>query len=195
VRRKSSHRKTGRARGGGASQFVARVMLGLALMGFLVAYKNFIVFMNKLNPLQGLVIWYGLLAMALLIIFHGRTVAIAGVGSRSLGILEVMAILMVVWAFQIVLGVQSPWAAYASGKSPEQVPNVIYQSEDGVTYTLLYNLFWSLSPYFPNQLWKTYPEFIAFLTYVIAPIILVGLASLLLSAKKFKATVESAARF
>ena len=195
MRRRSSHRKAGRARGGGASQFVVRVMLGLALMGFLVAYKNFIVFMNKLNPLQGLVIWYGLLAMALLIIFHGRTVAIAGVGSRSLGLLEVAAILMVVWAFQIVLGVESPWAAYASGKNPEQVPNVIYQSEDGVTYTFLYNLFWSLSPYFPNQLWKTYPEFIAFLTYVIAPIILVGLASLLLSAKKFKATVESAARF
>ena len=175
--------------------FVIRVIIGLALMGILAASRSFIIFMNKLNPLQGLVIWYSLLAIALFIILHGRRIAVAGLGTRSLGFAEIIATLMIIWAFQIVLGVESPWAAQASGINPNQVPGVLYQSEDGVTYTLLYNLFWSLSPYFPNLLWKTYPEFIAFATYVLAPIILVLLASLILTAKRFQATVTQATRF
>ena len=172
-----------------------RVIIGLAMMGILAASRSFIIFMNKLNPLQGLVIWYSLLATALFIILHGRRIAVAGLGTRSLGFAEIIATLMIIWAFQIVLGVESPWAAQASNMDPSQVPAILYQSEDGVTYTLLYNLFWSLSPYFPNPLWKTYPDFIAFTTYVLAPIILVLLASLILTAKKFQTTVTRAARF
>ena len=180
---------------GEAKWFVVRVVVGLAMIGALAASRSFIVFMNKLNPLQGLVIWYSLLAIALFIILHGRSITVAGLGTRSLGFAEIIATLMIVWAFQIVLGVESPWAAQASGINPSQVPGVLYQSEDGVTYTILYNLFWSLSPYFPNPLWKTYPDFIAFTTYVLAPIILVLLASLILTAKKFQTTVTRAARF
>ena len=180
---------------GEAKWFVIRVMVGLAMIGALAASRSFIVFMNKLNPLQGLVIWYSLLAIALFIILHGRSITVAGLGTRSLGFTEILATLMIVWAFQIVLGVESPWAAQASNLDPSQVPAVLYQSEDGVTYTLLYNLFWSLSPCFPNPLWKTYPDFIAFTTYVLAPIILVLLASLILTAKRFQTTVTRATRF
>ena len=180
---------------GEAKWFVVRVVVGLAMIGALAASRSFIVFMNKLNPLQGLVIWYSLLAIALFIILHGRSITVAGLGTRSLGFVEIIATLMIVWAFQIVLGVESPWAAQASNLDPNQVPQVLYQSEDGVTYVLLYNLLWSLSPYFPNIVWKTYPDFIAFMTYVITPIILVLLASLILTTKKFQTTVTQAARF
>lgn len=173
--------------------FALRVMLGIAMIGCLIAWRDFIVFMNKLNPLQGLIIWYGLFACALLMIFGGRTVTISGVGSRTIGLLEVAAVLMVYWAFRIVVGVESPWAAQATEMRPETVPPVMYQSEDGVTYSAAYSLFRFLEPYFPNPLWKTYPEFIAFMTYVIAPMVLIGLAAALLSAKQFKAIVRRAA--
>jgi len=181
-------------RGGGARWLVAKVIMGLAMIGVLAASRDFILFMNRLNPLQGLVIWYSLLAAALLIILHGSRVSVAGLGTRSLGLTEVAATLMIVWAFRIVMGVESPWAAHASGVSPSQVPGVLYQTEDGVTYTLLYNLFYAFSPHFPNIIWKTYPDFIAFMTYVVAPIALVLLACILLTAKGFQAAVARAAR-
>jgi len=164
------------------------------LIGLLIASRGFIIFMNKLNPLQGLLIWYMLIGFALLLLFHGHSISISGVGTRGLGFLEVIASLAIIWAFQIIISVESPWAAEASNLDPNQVPQILFQSEDGVTYYIFYQAFKFLENSFPFLAWKTYPDFIAFMTYVVAPILLLLFAAAILSAKKFTTTIQNATR-
>lgn len=108
------------------------IILGLILaaLGFIFATRPFILFMNGLNPLENLVVYYtilfvGLLALAKLgLIIHNVKISKP---VQSLGLL------MITFAIFIVLDWTSCHQSIVINGSCN-IPNIYLGSEDGATY-------------------------------------------------------------
>ena len=139
-------------------------------------------FLNSLNPVMILLIWYMVLGYLIWILFQKGN---ERWGYRSLTPGQIAGILLLVFAVMIVLRVESPWAAAAIGQNPSQVPAILYASEDGVTYMIWDQLTKGLGDG-PILWYQTRAELLADLTYIATPVILTLLASVLMTPRQFQ---------
>ena len=157
-------------------------MTCFGILGLLWSQRQFVQALSNLDPVEALFVIYGIAGFVIYLCLGGLRF-----GPLHMGLREVMGLLMLLFAFQIVVGgISSPWAYHASGKEPD-APSVIYASEDGVVYWLLYRYTSGLS--YPLLCWNDATEFTAFLTYTVVPVSLLCLSSLLLTPREFEEAV------
>ena len=171
--------RRGRAKG---IPFQIRVAAILGLMGWLFSRGCMIQFLNSLNPVMILFIWYMVLGYLIWILFQRGN---ERWGYRSLNPAQIAGVLLLVFAVMIVIRIESPWAAAAIGQNPGQVPSILYASEDGVTWILWDQLTKSLGDG-PILWYQNRAELIADLTYIATPVILTLLASALMTTGQFQ---------
>lgn len=140
---------------------IAKTALAFAVLGYIFSSRWFILFLNKLNPIQGLLFYYLQLFITLEIL-QWFGLVIGGVKINTT--LQTIGELLVVFAFFILVDNESEWVKTVVGeetKEEQRCPKVYLQAEDGATY----------------YLWKTLtgapPDTIRLLTFVLTPAILV----------------------
>jgi hypothetical protein len=104
-----------------------------AVLGFTFSTKWFLTELNKLNPIWGLLFYYGLYAVLLMVI------GFIGLNTQFGGVRSTLGYLCVFFAFAIVTDFSS---GYISEVLNNQDPptNIYLNSEDGATYYLFHSL-------------------------------------------------------
>lgn len=145
-----------------------------ALLGWIFSSRSFILFLNQLNPFQGLLFYYLQLFVTLEVLQYFGLI-IGGVPMTSLT--QTIGELMMIFAFFILVDQESEWIQRVVGekeKKEQHCPKVYLQAEDGATY----------------YLWNTYvtnnEEIVRFLTFVVTPAILVGIGLYLTGGAKLR---------
>lgn len=144
-------------------QLILKTAGAFALLGYLFSSRRFILFLNNLNPFQGLLFYYLQLFVTLEVLqYFGLVIG----GIRMTSFLQTIGELLMVFAFFIIVDQESGWVAQVVGDQKgkkEEYPVVYTQAEDGAVY----------------YLWSTYvtsdPEKARFLTFVVTPAILVSI--------------------
>lgn len=138
-----------------------------ALIGYLFSSRQFILFLNSLNPFQGLLFYY-LQLFVTLEVLQMFGLVVGGVKMQSLT--QTLGELLMVFAFFILVDQESAWVAHVVGEpegKDKDYPVVYTQAEDGAVY----------------YLWTTYvtkdPETARLLTFVVTPAVLVSLGLVL----------------
>jgi hypothetical protein len=173
-----------------------RFALGLAVVGLFYSRQAVVQFFSSVNPLFTLAAWY--LAYGLFIYFVFQGVPFLG---RRFGVLDALVIVMLTFAFLIVFNqVESPYAAIATGKNPQEVPEIFYATEDGVVFMAWQGIVQSWSypmlclPGTSLCLWNHWYDLARDLTYVATPLILVAISGLVLGASRAGRHVARAVR-
>ena len=170
-----------RSSGREAAVFI-RLLAGVALVGWFFSRRMIVQVFNMVPPFYVLIVQY--MAMYLFIYAVFRDLPFMG---RRFGALDALGATMLTFALLLVWSiVESPWAAIASGRSPEGIPNILFASEDGVTW-----LFWQAviersGMSFPAGcllgycLWPNWYDLVKDLTYIVTPVIMVLAAAAIL---------------
>jgi len=152
-----------------------KIMLGFAFLGFLIASRVLVFFLNSLPPLHGLIVMYLIFMAIIAFAVGGETLF-----GRKIRFKEVLALSIIAFTLNIYADFSSQWVWLAEGKQPE-VPNIVLQSPDGVIFYYSYDFY---SKY-RNIFSFTSPETLAaYTTYVIAPVVLIFIASILLKSER-----------
>ena len=136
----------------------------IAFLGFAFSMRQWILFLDKLNPFTGLLVYYAILYAAL---FALSRLGLIIWKFRIKDPLQVLGALLITMAFFITVDWESPWVQIVTGRTVD-VSNVLYQAEDGA--------FWYLWSFITNN-----PELLRLLTYVLTPFILTFIGVLLIS--------------
>jgi len=131
------------------------LVLVITFMGFAFSLRQFVLFLDTLNPFTGLIIYY------IILYFSLYTLSKLGLVIWKIRIkspLQVLGALLITMAFFITVDWESPWVQYVTNRTTD-VSNVLYQSEDGA--------FWYLWSFLTNNF-----EVLRILTYIITPCIL-----------------------
>jgi hypothetical protein len=144
----------------------------LAFMGFVFSTRQFLLWLDAMNPLQGLIVYYVILYSSLYALSRmGLTVF----GFKISKVSQSLGLLIITFAFFVTVNFSSAWTTIATGGNPNAVSTIYYQDEDGV-------LFWLWSQMVPNV------DLCRIMTYVVSPFILTLLGTLLVSGRiKIKA--------
>lgn len=133
-----------------------------ALLGYLFSSRKFILFLNGLNPFQGLLFYYLQIFVTLQTLQYFGLV-IGGIKMTSLW--QTIGELMIIFAFFVIVDNESEWVQVVVGdqtKEKQNCPPLYLQSEDGATY----------------YVWKTLTgashETLRVLTFVVTPIALIS---------------------
>lgn len=162
-----------------------RFIFALVFVGFVYSRKSVVSFFNSINPLVTLGLWYASFTIFVLFVFYDTKAF-----GRRFGIVEAIGISMIAFAFYIVWNqVESPYAAIASDKSPQELPNILIATEDGAVWMLWQALFKREAyPQFCTFnwcLWNTWVDKVRDFTYVLTPLILSLLAVFILGFSTF----------
>lgn len=130
--------------------------IAFGILGFLHSSRPWILFMDKLNPFQGLIVYYTILIITILILEHAGLV-IAGINFESFN--QAFGTIMIIFSFFILIRLESCYINYIIKGDCKDVSNVYLQSEDGAVYYL-----WS-------KLTDNH-EIAKLLTYVLTPVVL-----------------------
>jgi hypothetical protein len=147
--------------------------LVIASMGFLFSSREWILQLNALNPVQGLLVYYVILYISLYFLSK------AGLIIYDLKIenaVQVFGLLLITFAFFITVDWESQWIQYVTKQNVEQASTVFYESEDGATFFLWSQLF----PPIPENMEK-----LRLLTYVVTPFILTLIGVFLVTKVEF----------
>lgn len=145
-----------------------------ALLGYIFSSRQFILFLNKLNPVQGLVFYYLQIFVTLEILQYFGLV-IGGVKMTSLT--QTIGELMMIFAFFVIVDNESEWIQVVVGedtKKKQDCPKVYLQAEDGATY------------YFWQSLIGNNPDMLRILTFVVTPALLVSVGLYLTGGKSVR---------
>lgn len=140
----------------------------LAIIGFLFSMPSFILWLNNLNPIEGLLFYQAITLGAVLglakvgLVIHNTKIR---VGRQALGLY------MVLFAFLIITDFTSCWINIITAGTCPASANIFTQSEDGATFFL-----WSS---IVNN-----PATARILTFVVTPIILVLIGGYLIGYKR-----------
>jgi hypothetical protein len=131
------------------------LVIVITFLGFAFSLRQFVLFLDSLNPFTGLIIYY--------IILYFSLYALSKLGLviwkiRIKSPLQVLGALLITMAFFITVDWESPWVQYVTNRTTD-VSNVLYQSEDGA--------FWYLWSFLTNNF-----EVLRILTYVVTPFVL-----------------------
>lgn len=136
-----------------------KIMLPLifGVLGFIFSLRPWILFMNTLSPLVGLIMYYVLLIIITVLLEHSG-LTVAGINFNTFG--QAIGTILIIFSFFIIIKWQSCYMDYAiHGRKCENIDNIFLHSEDGATYYL-----WSKMVKDPNTL--------RILTYIITPVLL-----------------------
>lgn len=144
-------------------QLIFKTAGTFALLGWIFSSRKFILFLNKLNPIQGLIFYYFQIFVTLEVLqYFGLVIG----GVRMTSFSQTFGELLIIFAFFVLVNNESDWVQIVVGEDTHQkqvCPRVYTQAEDGAAF------------YF----WKTYvtdnEEVARTLTFVVTPVILVGL--------------------
>lgn len=153
---------------------IFKTAAAFAILGYLFSARKFILFLNQLNPFQGLLFYYLQLFVTLEVLqFFGLVIG----GVKMTSLTQTIGELLMVFAFFILVDQESAWVAYVIGEDEgkkKDYPVVYTQAEDGAVY----------------YLWNTYvtsnPETVRFLTFVVTPVVLVSLGLYLTGGEKVR---------
>jgi hypothetical protein len=143
--------------------------VALAVMGFLFSTHEMILFLNDLIPLQGLLVYYVIVYLALFILSRMDLVIF---GFKIKTVMQTVGLTIITFAFFITVNWTSPYVQYVTTGSVQGASNIFYQSEDGAIWYL-----WSL------LLPTVGVEVVRILTYVVSPFLLALLGGLLVSGR------------
>jgi hypothetical protein len=135
----------------------------LTTMGFAFSMREWVLFLDSLDPFTGLLVYYAILYTAL---FALSKMGLVIWKVRIKTPLQVLGCLLITMAFFITVDWESPWVQYVTGRAGADVSNVLYQSEDGA--------FWYLWSFITSN-----PEILRILTYVVTPFILTLIGAIL----------------
>ena len=125
-------------------------------LGILFSSKTWILFMDKLNPVQGLIIYYIILIITILLLeYFGLVIA----GVRFLSVNQAIGTILIVFSFFILVNWTSCYISYVTKGNCDNISNIYAQSEDGAVYYL-----WSKL--------TDDPAVSRWLTYVLTPMVL-----------------------
>lgn len=153
---------------------IMKTVAAFAILGYLFSSRKLILFLNSLNPFQGLLFYYIQLFVTLEVLqYFGLVVG----GVKMTSLTQTIGELLMVFAFFIIVDQESAWVAYVIGEDEgkkKDYPVVYTQAEDGAVY----------------YLWNTYvtsnPETVRFLTFVVTPAVLVALGLYLTGGEKVR---------
>ena len=138
-------------------------------MGFVASSRGVILFLNSLNPFQGLLVYYLILYSSLYVLSKMDLVIF---GFKIDNPLQTLGLLLITFSFFITVNWESAYVQYISTGSFGGTSTVFLQSEDGAT-------FWFWSTMFPSA----EVEFLRILTFVVTPFVLTIIGSLFVSKK------------
>jgi len=158
----------------------------LALLGVVWSRRGVVELFNQLDPAVTLAIWYAVFLVFVFLVFGG----VSFMGRRfDAGDTAIVGLLT--FAFMLVFNqVESPYAAIASGRNPEEVPALLYATEDGVVFRLYMWVSRWLSfpavcvPLTQLCLWSQPADFARDMTYVATPVMIVVAAGMLFGARR-----------
>jgi hypothetical protein len=102
-----------------------------AIMGFIFSERSWIQWMNSLNPIEGLFVYYIILYTSLFILSKLTLVVF---GFRITNISQTFGLLLITFAFFILVNWVNPYVQYITTGSLSGASNVFYQCEDGATW-------------------------------------------------------------
>lgn len=107
-----------------------------ALIGFLLSTRKYILFMNGLNPVAGLIVYYAQIFLTLEALqWFGLVVG----GVRQNTLWHTLGEMMIIFAFFIIVDLESKWVQVVVGEDTQQAqncPGVYIQAEDGAVFYL-----------------------------------------------------------
>jgi hypothetical protein len=143
----------------------------LAVLGFLFSTREWLLFADGLNPLAGLLIYY-IVLYVFLIVLSKLGLVILGVKIEDFA--QTFGLLLMTFAFFIVVDWSSGYVQWVTMGPNSTVSNIFLQCEDGAVYFV-----WTrVLPFATQEVWRI-------LTYVVTPFFL-ALAGGVLSSKKLK---------
>jgi len=143
--------------------------VAFAVLGFAFSMREWILFLDSLSPLQGLIVYYIILYVSLYVLSRLDLVVF---GFKIKDPLQTLGLLLITFAFFVTVDWESPYIQYVTGRSVENVSPVYFQSEDGAVWFL-----WqSVLPWLGVEQLRV-------LTYVVTPFILALIGGLLVSGK------------
>jgi len=140
-----------------------------AVLGFIFSSRQWLMFLNGLNPLTGLIVYYAILYSCL---FGLSQLGLVIFGFRIKTPLQTFGLLLITFAFFIIVDWESAYVQYVTMGSVEGASSVYWQSEDGAVFYVWQKLL----PFLSMEAYR-------FLTYVLTPFILALLGGLLISKK------------
>lgn len=143
--------------------------VGLALMGFVFSTREFLLWLNVLNPFSGMIVYY-LILFAVLYVLSRLDLVVFGFKIKNLQ--QTFGLLLITFAFFITVDFTSPYVQYVTMGNLTGASQIFYQCEDGA----MWFLFSQVLP------WASI-EVIRLLTYVFTPFILTLIGGLLVSGK------------
>jgi hypothetical protein len=146
--------------------------VALAVLGFALSSRQWLLFLDGLNPFQGLIVYYLILYFSLYILSRLELVVF---GFKIKEPLQTFGLLLITFAFFICVDWESPYVQLATRGNLETVGNitpVLFQSEDGATWFLWQHAF----PWLQIETLRV-------LTYILTPFVLTLIGGLLVSEK------------
>lgn len=136
-----------------------KLPLVLAIFGFLLSSRRWILFMNSLSPLVGLLVYYTILIITV-IILEKIGLTVAGISFNSFQ--QAIGTILIIFSFFICVNFTSCYIndITIGSCNPSEISNIYLQSEDGATFYL-----WS--KLFPNNI-----QACRILTFVVTPFVL-----------------------
>jgi hypothetical protein len=102
-----------------------------AILGYLLSDKGWIMWMNSLNPIEGMAVYYVILYVSLFILSM-LTLVIFGFQIKSPS--QTFGLLLVTFAFFIIVGWTSGYIQYVTTGSQSGASVIFYQCEDGAVW-------------------------------------------------------------
>jgi len=141
--------------------------VALAIGGFILSSREFILWLNQYNPLQSLFIYYLMMYSALYVLAKfGLVIYKFKIDSPT----KVLGLMMITFAFFIIIDWESCYINEVITGSCSNMSNIYFGSEDGATWW-----FWSVYMGITNI------EYLRLLTYVFTPFALSLLGAYLVS--------------
>lgn len=141
--------------------------LVFAILGFLFSTRTWIMFLDGLSPLNGLLIYYFILTTTIICLEYMGLI-IAGIKFDSMR--HTIGSIMIIFSFFIVVTWTSCYINMVTKGQCDKISNIYLQSEDGTVYYLWSFLFSNI-------------EVLRILTYVVTPFVLSFIGQQLITQK------------
>ena len=143
-----------------------------SVMGFVISSREVIMFMNGLNPIAGLVLFYGILYGSLYILSYAGLIIYKFKIDNPI---KILGLLLITFAFFIIVNWESAYIQFVTMGNMGGASPMFLQSEDGAVWYFWYDIM------NVNNI-----EIARLLTYVLTPFLLVLIGSLMVSRIEMK---------
>ena len=134
------------------------LVIVFTILGVFFSSKGILFFLESLNPFMGLIIYYGIITVTLLVLSYFELITLKKPK-------QILGALFIIFAFFVIFNWENPYVQYVTKGNLDQASNVFYGSEDGATWYLWSNITDSI-------------DTIRVLTFIITPALLTLLGGL-----------------